>query len=157
MMGYCTDGHPHAPFMRGNCADACEKAASVDPNAGVPPPFGFSTLMITAGFGAAVAYAVRYAVQRDGSRSHTVRKKMLDEDTVVGPGKPNKSAVRAPDGAHACVDLHSAGHSILSFRALGGRDHNSQSSPLSAAVQSWPLPTCLTTRLSLVADGRCEA
>ena len=78
--------------MRQNCADACEKAANYDPNDAEAPPFDIWVVLLLGGFGAALVYAVRGAIQRDGELSHTVRRKTLAEGIDVGPGKPNKSA-----------------------------------------------------------------
>ena len=57
------------------------------------PPFDFGVLLLLCGFGAAVVYGVKYAIQRDGSLSKDVAQKMLGEEKKIGAGKPNKSAL----------------------------------------------------------------
>merc|ERR1719331_2803795 len=90
MMGFCKEDHAHAAYMHSSCADACEKAALM--GEAEAPPFDIWVVLILIGFGFGVTYAVRYAIQKDGSISGTVSKKTLGVEKGVGAGKYNRSA-----------------------------------------------------------------
>ena len=92
MMGYCAEGHAHATFMRSSCADACEKAAQMGEKKA--PPFDIWVLLLLGGFGYAVVYAVKHAVQRDGMLSEQVSRHTLGRTKGIGEGakKANRGA-----------------------------------------------------------------
>ena len=92
MMGYCAATHTHAAYMHASCADACEKAALR--GEAKAPPFDIWVLLLLCSFGALVLYAVKAAVERDGALSGVVKRHTLGVGEEVGPGKPNRSAMR---------------------------------------------------------------
>jgi hypothetical protein len=93
MMGLCDEGSAHVAYMKLNCADACEKAASIDLNAGIPPPVDLWLVVVVAAFGYVVFYVVRRSIASDAKDNHTIKRKMLGVGHSVGPGKQNRSAL----------------------------------------------------------------